>query len=163
MDIQLTEAKYADKPVLRQLMELYLYDFSEFIDCDVNEHGSYDYGYLDNYWTEADRYPFLIHVNGKLAGFVLVWITGEGEERRNLIAEFFVMKKYRHKGVGKTTAWRIFDRFPGVWQVGEVKTNVPAIRFWSKIIDEYSEGNFRKPANSDWDGPMQEFESPPAR
>ncbi len=164
MDIQVVEAGYEDKPVLRNLMELYVYDFSEFIDCDVNEHGLYDYGYVDHYWTENGRYPFLIRVDGKLAGFVLVRETGEGPGRRLMVTEFFVMRKYRRKGVGKFAAWQTFDRFHGIWKIGEVKTNTPAVQFWRAIVGEYTHGNFQE-VNDDpsWDGPMQVFESPPVK
>ncbi len=163
MDVQLLEASYEDKPVLRNLLELYLYDFSEFIDCDVNEHGLYDYGYLDHYWTEEGRCPFLIRVDGKLAGFVLVWAKGQGADRHLLITEFFVMRKYRRRGVGKQAAFQAFDRFSGVWRIGEVKTNTPAVAFWRAIIAEYTRGSFQDvTGDPDWEGPMQVFETPPA-
>ncbi len=45
LKIDLIEVKETEKSVLRQLMELYAYDFSEFDDADVNKHGFY--GYLD--------------------------------------------------------------------------------------------------------------------
>ena len=54
-------------------MELYLYDFSEFDGADVDAQARYGYPYLDRYWEEAGRSPFLIRVDGVLAGFVLVF------------------------------------------------------------------------------------------
>ena len=43
MNIEVVAASIADRPVLRQMMELYLYDFSRFADTDLNEHGYFDY------------------------------------------------------------------------------------------------------------------------
>lgn len=61
-----------DKSVLRQLMELYKYDFSEFDKEDINEHGYLGYKYLDSYWTEKNRNAYFIKVDQKIAGFVLL-------------------------------------------------------------------------------------------
>lgn len=41
--------------VLKQMMELYLYDFSEFSMEDIQENGCFGYQYLKNYWTDDDR------------------------------------------------------------------------------------------------------------
>ncbi|WP_248061006.1 GNAT family N-acetyltransferase [Paenibacillus silvae] len=56
-----------------------------------------DYKYLDHYWTEDGRYPFLIKVDDKLVGFALVRDIGKNESDQTVywMAEFFVMKKYR--------------------------------------------------------------------
>lgn len=51
---------YDNKDVLRRLLELYLYDFSEFDGRDLGPHVTYGYPYRDHYWTEPDRFPFFI-------------------------------------------------------------------------------------------------------
>jgi predicted acetyltransferase len=69
--IEVLKATLHDKPVLRNLMELYQYDFSEIEGEDAGDFGLFGYRYLDHYWTESGRHPFLIKVDGKLAG--LFW------------------------------------------------------------------------------------------
>ncbi len=114
----MTNAPIGDKPVLRHLIELYLYDFSEFTGEDVGDHGLFGYRYLDHYWTEPDRHPFFIRVGERLAGFVLVRkCPGDDGDSESSIAEFFVMRKYRRRGVGRVAARRVFDMFPGRWEV----------------------------------------------
>ena len=54
--LQIIEASIDDVSVLRNLLQLYVYDFSEIEGYDLNEHGLYKYRYLDNYWSEEDRY-----------------------------------------------------------------------------------------------------------
>ena len=83
-------------------MELSAYDFSEFDDADVNQHGLYGYTYFDYYWTEESRTPFFVKAAGNLAGFVLVneYCYLIKEPGNKSIAEFFVMRKYRRKGIG---------------------------------------------------------------
>jgi predicted acetyltransferase len=125
---------YADKDVLRHLMELYLYDFSEFDGRDLGPHGTYEYRYLDHYWTEPGRFPFFIRHNSDLAGLALVrFVDGSAD-----MAEFFVMRKYRRQGVGAQAARQLFDRFQGHWDVRELSTNAPAQKFWRSVIGAYA-------------------------
>ncbi len=164
--IEVSPATVAERPVLRHLMELYQYDFSEFDGADTTYLGLYDYPYLDHYWVEPERSPFIVRVNGYLAGFVLVarynYLTGEKDSW--VIAEFFIMRKYRRQGVGEHVGCNIFDQFPGAWQVGQMIENSAAITFWRKVISRYTQDNFQEHNlnNDNWHGPIQSFTSPPS-
>ena len=127
--IEVVEAQLADEPIVRQLLELYLHDFSEFNDADVDAQGLYRYPYLNLYWTEPDRHPFLFRVGGQWAGFALVRAGAPHD-----MAEFFVLRKYRRGGVGGAAARNVFARFPGEWQVRQVATNPNATEFWRRAI-----------------------------
>ncbi len=129
--VEVFEATLEDKSVVRQLLELYQYDFSEFVDADLDRHGTYGYQFLDNYWTEPDRHPFLFRVDGRWAGFALVRAGAPHD-----MAEFFVMRKYRRHGVGLVAARELFARFPGEWQVRQMATNTPATNFWRRAIPD---------------------------
>jgi predicted acetyltransferase len=165
MNIEVTPAAITERPILRHLMELYQYDFSEFDGADVTPLGLYDYPYLDHYWVEPERSPFLVRVDGKLAGFVLVarydYLTGIKDTW--VMAEFFIMRKYRLQGVGEYVACHIFNQFPGDWQVGQINENPAATSFWRKVIARYSQGNFQEHYlnNENWHGPIQLFTSVP--
>ncbi|WP_248927999.1 GNAT family N-acetyltransferase [Paenibacillus hamazuiensis] len=142
--MELVKVSFEKKAVLRNLMELYQYDMSEFEeDNDVNEYGLFDYKYLDHYWTEEGRHPFFVMKSGKLAGFVLVReIIGHVNETTKFsLAEFFILKKYRGQGIGKEAAYKTFDMFKGRWSVFWLENNLPAKRFWTKSIADYSKGN----------------------
>ena len=156
MKIELIEVKEREKSILRQLLELYAYDFSEYDNADINEHGFYGYTYFDHYWTEDSRHPFFIKVDGKLAGFILVneYCYVSKRAGTKSIAEFFVMRKYRRKGIGKIAAIQVFDKFPGKWEVIQHGENEPSKVFWEKVIDEYTGGNYRqeKVKAEEWDG-----------
>jgi predicted acetyltransferase len=127
--VEILEASLGDKSVVGRLLELYQYDFSEFVDGDLDAHGVYGYQFLDNYWTEPERHPFLFRVGGKWAGFALVRAGAPHD-----MAEFFVMRKYRRHGVGIVAARELFARFPGDWQVRQMATNAPATSFWRRAI-----------------------------
>lgn len=144
MNISIEPILIEQKSVFVQMMELYSYDFSEFSDDDINEYGYFGYSRIDDYWNEKGRYPFFIRANGKLAGLVLVRSCCEYNDLPDPhnIAEFFVMKKYRHKGVGKAAAVKVFDMFPGGWEVSQWSNNLPARKFWEKVVDEYTKGKY---------------------
>ena len=144
MNITIEPILIEQKSVFVQMMELYNYDFSEFSDDDINEYGYFGYARIDDYWNEEGRYPFFIRVDGKLAGLVLVRSCCEHNDLPNPhnIAEFFVMKKYRHKGVGKVASMKVFDMFSGSWEISQWKNNVSAQSFWEKVINEYTNGKY---------------------
>lgn len=159
MQITLDKVSLEEKSVLRNLLELYKYDFTEYDPEDVNEHGLYEYMYLDHYWTEEGRYPYFIRVNGKLAGFALVRQMGTTDTNETIysIAEFFVMKKYRGMGVGRSIAFQLFDMFHGVWKIAQIEENKPAQAFWRRIISEYTHNDYEEIREEGWIGPIQVF------
>lgn len=147
-----------DKLVLRNLLNLYLYDLSEFKGTDVDAHGFFEYRRLDQYWYDDSCHPFFITVNGSVGGFVLVHKYGLLEQNRNVISEFFVMRKYRKLGVGRQAAQRIFEAFPGGWEVSELPENLPSQLFWRNVIHEITNGAYSETVV---DGrPVQYFDKP---
>jgi predicted acetyltransferase/8-oxo-dGTP pyrophosphatase MutT (NUDIX family) len=157
--VQLILAGPEKQPVLANLLELYLHDFSEYDDADVRSDGRYGYGYLDCYWSEPGRYPFLIQVDGKLAGFALVRTLEAGEVPLYSMAEFCVLRKYRRQGVGRSAAVQLFDRFPGRWEVNQEAANLPSQSFWRRVIGDYTGGHFVESwqMNEGIAGPVQRF------
>jgi len=59
MNIEIIPVEKDQKEILRNLLEKYEYDFSQYNQRDVNNLGLFGYDYLDNYWTEENRFPFL--------------------------------------------------------------------------------------------------------
>lgn len=115
---------------------------------------------LEPYWSDDWRHPLLIQVDGALAGFALV------AERSKLtgapgvcdMAEFFVMRRYRRRGVGLTAAFATFDRFPGRWEVRERDENPVAIAFWRRAIAAYTDGRYTEArVDAEWHGVLQAF------
>ena len=145
-EVQVCSAAIDHKDVVRQLLELYLHDLSEFTDANVGSHGVYGYFYLDDYWTEPDRHPFLLQVDNHWAGLALVR-SGSPHD----MSEFFVMRKYRRNGVGRAAVQILFDSFPGDWQIRQLAANRPATRFWRSVIPvPFEEDNIEM-------GPRQRF------
>jgi len=143
MNIELVPVGIGEKEILRNLLEKYDYEFSQYDQRDVNDLGLYGYDYLDHYWTENDRWAFFIKVDQKLGGFVMVNTYPEVDEPTDYtVAEFFVMHKYRGRGVGKYAAFQVFNMFSGKWQLKRHPQNMNSVHFWNKVIHEYTGGNY---------------------
>lgn len=137
--VELIQAGAQQQSVLENLLQLYIYDFSELIPMDIGDDGRYSYKNLTLYWSDASRLPFLARFDGKLAGFVLVTIAqlpGDGECYD--MAEFFVLLSYRHRGIGRELAEKVWIRFPGRWQIRVRANNVAAFRFWASSIAKFT-------------------------
>jgi predicted acetyltransferase len=142
-NIEIIPASLEQKATLANLFELYSYDFCEFVDLEIGPDGRFRDVDLDIYWTEPARYPLLVYVDTRLAGFALI----DGLPRGSLdamvwdVAEFFILRGYRRAGIGTEVAHQVWRRFPGRWQVRVIVSNEPAYRFWHHAIESFAGQN----------------------
>ncbi len=151
--IELIPAAKADETILANLLELYAHDFSEFYGVELEPDGRFGYKNLPLYWSEPGRHPFLVRVDGKLAGFALVKKGSAISGDANVwdMAEFFIIRGYRRRGVGTRLAREVWNRFPGAWQVRVLQSNVLALKFWGHAISSFT-GNVVRPTQVEHDG-----------
>jgi predicted acetyltransferase len=142
-------------------MQLYAYDWSELLPLDVGDDGRFEAYALDPYWQDALYHPLLLRVGEKLAGFALVVGKSQLTGRVGVfdMAEFFVLRRYRGKGVGLTAAQMAFDRFDGPWEIRQRTENPGATAFWRRAIAAYTSAPFEELSWNDdkWKGPVQRF------
>lgn len=144
-------------------MQLYAYDFSEILALDVGDDGRFRTPPLDVYFRDPKAHAFLFRIEEKLAGFALVQERSRltGEEGVRDVAEMFVMRRHRRRGVGEQAAEWLFDRFGGRWEVRQKAENQAATAFWRRVIGRRTGGRFEEVAWDDerWRGPVQRFGS----
>ncbi|MEO7767259.1 MAG: GNAT family N-acetyltransferase [Ferruginibacter sp.] len=159
MNLVLVQALREHTEVIKNLMQFYIYDFSEYVHCDVEDNGLFAaYPLLDEYWKEKNnRFPYIIKKDEKYVGFVLVRFIASEERNYFSMAEFFIMRKYRKAGIGKTVAGQIFQLHKGHWEVCQKESNQPALAFWNKVIVEHTKGQFKEYFKNE--KRIQEFES----
>jgi|SRR5271168_619577 len=139
-EVELIEAGVEHQSVLANLLQFYIHDFSELVPLDLGNDGRYSYPNLPLYWSDASRMPFLAKFDGKLAGFVLITRTSElsgGGEAFDM-TEFFVLRRYRHRGIGRELAQKVWLRCPGRWQIRVMAKNVAALNFWGLSIAKFT-------------------------
>ena len=140
MLIEVIPATPEQEPILANLLQLYIHDFSEFFDVELGPDGRFDYPDLPRYWREPERHAFLVYADRKLAGFVLVRKapTAPGTEMVWDLAEFFVARAYRRQGVGLEAAHQVWSKLPGHWQVRVMESNAAAHHFWNHAIARFA-------------------------
>ena len=146
MAIELVAVQRDEKEILRNLMEKYDYELSQYGGDDVNKLGLYGFDYLDNYWQEgAKRWAYFIKADEKLAGFAMIvsdYRYLDDRESDYLMSDFFVMYKYRKAGVGKFAATELFDKFKGIWELNTVKVNTASVAFWTRVVGDYTNNKY---------------------
>ena len=147
MNFEIYDAtKENEKEIILNLMQLYTYELSFFEDETTNfkllDNGLYKISkYIELYWKEEERHPYILKYNGELAGFVLERFN---EDDTNEIAEFFVLNKYRKLGAGTFMAKEIFKRYKGKWEIRTLLKNKRAQEFWRKVVKEVSNNNYKE-------------------
>jgi predicted acetyltransferase len=143
-DVSLEPAATSDAALLSNLLELYIHDLSEvFPGVELGADGRFGYPKLPLYWSEGDRrFPFLIKCNARVAGFVLATVGSPASEdpRTHDVAEFFVLRQYRHCGVGRRAAQLLWKRLPGKWTVRVSRGNRGALDFWRHAVARATNG-----------------------
>lgn len=135
--LQLIEASRDQQPIIANLLQLYLYEFSADLGTDVESDGRFAWDGLGDYWTGADLHAFLLTADRKLAGFALVQrIEASDGALVWDVEDFFVMAKYRRGGLGRAAIHDLFDRFAGAWQIRVLAGNDRALAFWRAVIAE---------------------------
>ena len=111
---------------------MYAHDFSEFHEIELGEDGRFGYKDLPRYFHEPNRRAFLVRVDSKLAGLVLVKRGSglSGDETIWDMAEFFVVRRYRRRGIGTYVAHEVWRQVTGLWEVRVMELNYTAHLFW---------------------------------
>lgn len=138
-NVEVAPAAAHEEPVLDNLLQLYAYDFSEIHQIDLSPTGRFEYKELPLYWQDPQRHPFLVRIDGKLAGFALVKQASEISADPSIwdVAEFFVLRGYRRRGIGIEIAHQLWRRFPGTWEVRVMESNIAALPFWQRAVAEF--------------------------
>jgi predicted acetyltransferase len=162
--LELTEAvRPREQAFLSSLAPLYFHDLSAYSDFyELDPDGRWHPDIIPDYFANASWHPLLITVDGQHVGFALVqappspYVT---PGRDHQMSEFFVLRAFRRRGLGRAAAVAVFDAFPGAWEVQEVPDNASAIAFWRGVIQAYTGGRYTETAQDGF--PTQWFTSPP--
>jgi predicted acetyltransferase len=161
LHLKVTAALSSERELLQRMLELYQHDLSGIWDQDLDACGEFGYS-LDRYWREPECTPYIFRVADKAAGFALVDKQVKVPGGEHWMDQFFVLKKYRGKGIGRAAAAGIFALHPGHWQVGQMTENLAAQAFWRHTLGEFFAGAYTEVELTTgwWKGFVQSFYSP---
>ena len=122
-----------EKPALAAMMQDYIAEMAQII---PGVRLGQPYPQFDLYWSEPDsRWPFWLKVDDANAGFALV--SRDVQAAHFEMEEFFVVREYRHRGIGLAAARRLIGRYPGPWTITQRESNARAIAFWHRVLDGF--------------------------
>jgi len=155
----------SQREMLANLIQLYIHDFNDFLAPErkigVEEDGRFpDVLKLDSYWTEADRSVWFIRADGQLAGFALLNARSHCDRPVDFnMGEFFVMRAFRHTGVGARAAIDLIKMHPGQWEIAMSALNRPAQAFWLRVVAALGEVDIERLEGDgvQWTGPIMRF------
>ena len=144
--IELTPATRTDLPVMQAMASYYVYDMSEFLGdqpgWEFPDSGAYECDDLRPYFEDPKAFPHVIRVSGELAGFAIVNGRGSDAEVEFNMAQFFVHRKFKGRGVGAYATTECFRRYRGLWEVMVIPGNRGAHAFWRRVIGAFTGGAF---------------------
>jgi predicted acetyltransferase len=143
-DLVVSRARADEAQIVANLMQFYIHDFSELwfdreVEGELGPDGRFsDYPGLETYWPDPSREPWLFRINGLPVGFALINdVAHSGTPVDRAVAEFFVVRKHRRRGVGQAAAHALFGTAWGVWEAAVVRRNTGALAFWRAAAASY--------------------------
>lgn len=139
MNIELEKVTKDEKNKVEKLLQLYLHDLSMYFPITFDSSKcEYIYDDLDKYFT--NNYAYFIKFKNNICGFIFI----DNNKKDNYeISEMFILNNYKRKKVGETAVKKIFDMYKGNWTIKAVPSSKIAEKFWTKTIDNYTNGNFK--------------------
>ncbi|SMF78942.1 Predicted acetyltransferase [Paenibacillus uliginis N3/975] len=140
--MQITKVEQSGKDILKQLMTLFLHDLSEFnSDLEINQsNGLFEFDVLEWFFEKEGLTPYFIKAEDKVIGFILLQSGpfSNQEYADYVLNSFFILKKYRRKGLGREACKEFFNQYPGRYAISQILTNTPAIHFWKSIYKSFN-------------------------
>lgn len=140
--VTLQQASVGDQVLLSNLIELYIHDLSAmFTHVALGEDGRYGYPELPSYLLgDGRRWAFLIRQDERVAGFAFARRGSPASDDPDVldVAEFFVLRQFRARGIGRAAAELLWSRAPGRWAVRASTRNPSAIEFWRDAVGTYT-------------------------
>ncbi|QUG41660.1 GNAT family N-acetyltransferase [Psychrobacillus sp. INOP01] len=138
MTLKLKKVLELEKSILRNFYSLYLHELSNFTtNLDVGEDGAFHYEELDKFWDIDGLSPYFIKLDDEIIGFLLLLERPFLKKSYDYgINDFFILNKYKGKGLAVQAVGKIFEEKPGQYFVLQVVENKRAVAFWKKVYNE---------------------------
>lgn len=135
--MKLEEITIKEKNKLEKLVQLYLHDLSKDFKIDFN-NDTCEYLYdLSTYFHNNKAY--FIKVVNNIVGFILLDINKDNYE----ISEIFILNNYKNNHYGEEAVTTIFNMYKGNWVIKAVPNSNIAKNFWNKVINKYTNNNYK--------------------
>lgn len=111
----------------------------------LGEIGHREPDQLQRWYGDPGAHLITILESMNPAGFALVSRQTHASRTSDFrMADFFVAREARRRGVGQGAVRLILDRFAGRWEVVEYSRNPVAVAFWRRVIAAYTNGEYQE-------------------
>jgi predicted acetyltransferase len=113
----------------------------------LGEIGYSESDQLDRWFGDSTVNPLVIVRGVEPVGFAMVAHGSAGAGRATVdyrMAEFFVTRAARRRGVGRSAVELILNRFAGRWEITEYLRNPVAVSFWRRVVANYTQGRYQE-------------------
>lgn len=110
----------------------------------LGEIGHREPDLLARWFADPSAHPLVILEESVPVGFALITRAVGTAPIDYRMAEFFVARAQRRRGIGEGAVQLIFDRFAGRWEITEYLRNPGAVSFWRRVVRRYTHGQFQE-------------------
>ncbi len=135
----------ADRSWIAQVFRDYLDDLDPLgtgIFPALGEVGHREPDQVARWFGDPNAWPLIIAQSRVPVGFAMVARAGATADYR--MGEFFIDRKHRGLGLGRSAVQLILDRFAGRWEINEYQRNPAAVTFWRRVVTSYTGGSFQE-------------------
>jgi predicted acetyltransferase len=135
--VELIQTGPEEAELIRNLYQYYAYESSDWEQEDVEGDGRFYIHdeHLARYWQDPQWSANLLLVDGFIAGFLLI----EGSELPGIdaveLADLFILKRYRRKGIGRAIATQVLCSGTANWLVRFYDQDEVSQAFWRTVLD----------------------------
>ena len=135
-DLSFVEINEQNIDVFKNLAQGYEAEFSDITNRLPNELGIF----------QVDIYPaapyrgYLAYCGNIPVGFGVADIESDIKD----IFEFYIIPSMRKKRLGYALAVMVFSKYPGYWQVRQIKGADGATKFWRNTVKRYTADKFEE-------------------
>ena len=90
------------------------------------------------FWlSDPSAHALVAYAEGRPVGFACVGGPGfpyKEAESDSCLAELYVRPESRSRGFGAELASHVLRMFPGRWELSVLEANLPALRFWRRLL-----------------------------
>jgi predicted acetyltransferase len=140
-----------DREWIESVYRDYLDDLSPlntgvFSATSLGEIGYSESDQLSRWFGDPSVNPLVILRGNEPVGFAMV-ARGAMPGRPPVdyrMAEFFVGRTHRRRGIGRLAVELILNRFAGRWEITEYLRNPVAESFWRRVVANYTKGKYQE-------------------
>src|SRR5579871_108109 len=142
--VSVREPRPADRTWIRAVYRDYLFDLAPAatgLYPLLPEIGQRESDQSERLFADTQARVLTLCYGNDPVGFARISVRGVNEFS---MADFFVARAWRRRGIGTEAVRLILDRFAGAWLITEHLRNEAAVKFWRRVVASYSAGQYQE-------------------